>query len=300
MATQPLELAEETIVEPETPAPRVRFPDAPYAWLFTAEDLIWVSYWASTAAFTLEITGRRRDEGGEFRPFKFEIPVNSGDRQRHSTPFRPGPGYLLSLVVAVQPGATYVQYGQVFVRVEATYGTGDPTFVGRQLAGVLVQGSLGKNESRAWPGGKIDSSLDSPGVPLLFTGTAPAAGANAAESVPTSAIWKIDHTVIALTTDATVANRRPYFRIKSGSIFYGDLPHVNVLGAGATGTPFMWGTGYPPAVVLEPSIWSIGIPHLPHLRTGIELRWTAINLQAGDQFGAPAIFVREWIDTGFS
>lgn len=127
----------------------------------------------------------------------------------------------------------------------------------------------------------------------VITGTNPAAGAGALETVPTSKRWLLQGITVRLVTSAVVGNRYVYLAMDDGTsaFYFGPAGVVQIVaqtidyGAGVglenAQTPAYGGfLSLPlPAVVLEAG-W----------------RWyiTAVGLLAGDDFGAPVYLVQEY------
>lgn len=123
----------------------------------------------------------------------------------------------------------------------------------------------------------------------IVSGSDPAAGAESTITVPAGEVWELIGFEVTLVTDATVANRRPrivlddgtteFFRQAAGADITASLTTI-VVGSGASVASLAAGVAHiplAPGVILGPSY---------------RIRTLTLNLQAGDNYGVPVVFVR--------
>jgi hypothetical protein len=129
------------------------------------------------------------------------------------------------------------------------------------------------------------------GILRVVTGTDPAAGAEIVETVPAGKIWRLLSIRFALVTDATVASRRTHVIIDDGT---SELFRVS----GSTDQTASSTARFS----LSPAFGTISnnasTNHFPmpsiHLEPGFRIQTSTSNIQAGDNYGAPIMYVEEW------
>jgi hypothetical protein len=134
---------------------------------------------------------------------------------------------------------------------------------------------------------------EGPGRIAVQAGADPAAGAEAAITVPVNTRWRLHGFQVTLVPDATVASRSTILNIDDGTTVVGrfgpaaaqtasvNATHSFVPGGAVSGTTTAAYVG-----LLSPNAIMSG---------GWRVRTTTTNLQAGDNYGAPAAQVEEWV-----
>lgn len=241
----------------------------------------------SAAGVELAVTGLLYGDDGRMQNFSFRHVPNT-DRTLAATDFRVGCGWLLNCQVFASAGTP--RRGQCFVRVQAIQ---SQTMASLSLATIL-QGYVADTTARAWPGSPIEMGPDGPGVIRQITGTDPAAGVEISETVPSNARWRLLEFRASLVTDATVANRVVAVMLDNGTTVFhavdGNYNHTASLNAdyqlfsyGALGVQQNGRVYLPmPTPLLMPG--------------GARVRTSTVNIQAGDNWGAPQLLVEEWIE----
>ena len=134
------------------------------------------------------------------------------------------------------------------------------------------------------------------GILVSVAGTNPAAGADWSQTVTANKRWRIQSIRFQLVTDATVATRTVRILFTDGTNTFFLLPAVDVQIASLTYNYECVVDGYQRALhvpgVGAPSAF-IPIPNNLWLTGGYVMRTSTINLQAGDDFGAPRFLVEE-------
>ncbi len=253
----------------------------------TGEDNLRLSVWCANSGVTnIALTGRFRGVDGKLVPLSERL-VPTTDRTLTSGIFPLGEGWLEDLRV-VSNGSPLM--GQVFVRVELVRGLGG----GVTPLAVLAQGLCNAVQPLAWPGSALRSSLELPGHVRVVTGTNPAAGAEISETVPAGARWELLSMRWNVTTSAVAGSRIVTLFIDDGTTpyFYGEPANSN----GASNSYDY--TASPIGVTHDTNGSYIPIPIPPGILMleGHRIRTATANLDAGDNFGAPLLLVREWLE----
>lgn len=135
-----------------------------------------------------------------------------------------------------------------------------------------------------------------------IAGTDPGEGANVNEAVPSNAMWDLESLRVSLVTNATVIDRRVRFRITDGTnILWESLPGP-VQAASLTRTYILQASEKPDETAFDDNnTVRISIPKkvAERLPETYQIQTVTSNLQGGaggDNFGAPRMKVREWIE----
>lgn len=176
--------------------------------------------------------------------------------------------------------------GELYVRVGL--------WLGGVPLGNLFSGYLETQRGLRWPPGNIEYPLQGPGLLRSVTGTNPAAGNEISETVPTNARWKLLGIAFQLVTDATAVTRYVSLTFDDGAtVFTRVAPQYNHGASVTRNYSFSIGATPGPSWVADPI--AAGLPDIP-LFQGYRIKTSTVNLQAGDDFGAPQLFVEEWLE----
>lgn len=259
---------------------------APAAFWVTTSDLLRVRSIASGSG-TVVVSGAHLSPDGIVTPFRFAF-FPQTDRTLTPGQIPLTDGWLLNVTVRLSSGALIT--GQSFALVELVRGGGSDAFV----IATLVSGYVTAVQPLAWPAGRVLNSLEGRGSLRSITGTNPAAGAEVAETVPTGARWRLISCVATLVTDATVSNRQASILIddganvlvRSGNNVSQSASQTRLYIAAAFGA---WGDmgSVPMGLSLPPDMW---------LLAGYRIATATVNLQAGDNWGAPQLLVEEFLE----
>jgi len=256
--------------------------------LYVAGDEYLRVFSLSAAAGAVLVTGRFLETDGRLTVIEARLAL-SNDRSTPSTIVRKlGAGWLLNLTAVLEAGA--LAHNAAFIRVDLVRGDTANAFV----AATLLQGGVTDTQRRAWPGSPIVGSLEGSGVIRSITGADPAAGVEISETVPAGARWRLMSLRASLTTDASVANRRPVFTLDDGAAVYysigssADIPASNTIPiiASQAASPSQSAAGHntvplPPGLVMS---------------AGHRIRTVTTSFQAGDNWTAPQMLVEEWLE----
>jgi len=269
---------------PYTPKPQLVGTEALYV---SGDDHLLVTTLNAAAGVTLTIGGRSLRDNGSIHVFQ-ERHVPNTDRTAATTVIRLPCGWLQNLTIVASGGTPL--YGQTFVRVDLF--RGDNT--GRTSLATLVQGMLTAQQRLAWPGSPLTSTHERPGGIRSITGTNPAAGVEISETVPTGARWRVLGLVFTLVTDATVANRDVNVLIDDGTNTLLQLGAGSSQTASTSRLHTLINSGANPGILTSATPVLGTIPFL--LLAGYRIRTSTVNLQAGDNYGAPQLLVEEWLE----
>jgi hypothetical protein len=256
---------------------------------FVDDAALRVRSFGNTAGVTVLIAGRFIDADAQHtKPFSAPHTPNS-DRTVATSDIPLGRGWLQTLTVIASGGSP--MYGGVFVCVDVIQGRG----AGATTVGTLLQGFVTSGQRLAWPGTPLRSPTESTGAFRSVAGSDPAAGAEISETVPTGARWQVLAITATLVSDGTAANRRPRLTIDDGTTVYFVSPSGNTQTATQT-IVYTWAIGAPLAATLNSSFNLHGLPAPHWLRAGHRIQTVTASIQAGDNWGAPQLWVEERLE----
>jgi hypothetical protein len=277
---------------PELPGAGASLPgwrvDTPSPVYLTGEDFFRIVSANSLAGVTLVIRGRVMLPSGRLVPF-IETHTPNTDRSAKATTFVLPEGWLLGVQVSTSAGNPLV--GQTYVMLELVRGSREtPTSIQ-----AITQGYVSNFNRVGWPGYVGGSALDGRGIVRSIAGTAPGAGNEVSETVPTGACWEVLSFRLQFGTSAAVANRTVQLLLDDGATeYYRDSPAV--LQAASLADIYCFSNGG--SKLAAPFATAIGgnLPADNRLLAGHRIRTTTTNLQAGDLYTAIQYLVREWLD----
>jgi len=194
------------------------------------------------------------------------------------------------LQVTVEISAGSVRRGQCYVQVFTQHDTGASAVITARLIG----GYLEDGNRLTWPIDTPQHSLSGRGALRSITGTNPDAGVEISETVPTNARWIVHGVRARLVTDSTVANRVPRFVFTDGTsaLINQEVPAAQT--ASQTRDYNVTGSGTAQAVVNSNVL--VPLPLRVPMLQGWQIVTATANLQAGDNWGAPVLFIEELIE----
>lgn len=170
--------------------------------------------------------------------------------------------------------------------------------VSLRIEGVIVAtlfgGYITETSSVAFPNGNIEDSLSGKGVIRSITGTDPALGTEISETVPTNAFWRLISARFSFTTDATVISRSPLLVLDDGTTSFWKSSEGSTIPASTNRNYFYANTGAEDTTTSLVNI--LLMPSYMPLQAGFRITTQTNNLQAGDNFAAPQLWVEEWIN----
>jgi hypothetical protein len=259
----------------------------PAAQYVSADDLLLVQSMNSHATTLVEVRGRLLLPDNSVQRILYTHTPNR-DRSSKAEPIAFGPGYLLSLMAV--PTATDVRRGDTFITLGLTSGAA----AANPATHVLAQDYLSSSEAMGWPGSPVHSSIAGVGTLRTFLGTAPAIGVNVSETVPTNARWRILGFNFALTTSAVVGNRSVHFALSNGVFDAFRTPALTPQTASTTVSYYC--SAIQSRQTSVANLATIEIAENLWAPQGWTLRTIVTGMDAGDLFGAPTLYVEEWLE----
>lgn len=131
------------------------------------------------------------------------------------------------------------------------------------------------------------------GVFKVVTGTDPAAGAEISQTVTAGKAWELQAMTFQFVTDATAANRRVTVIFDDGTSIFSQVPSEAPQAASVTARYHIAPGLARYGTTLENKGYPLAIPRLV-LSGGFRIRTDTTNLQVGDNYGAPVLYVVEY------
>lgn len=267
-----------------------RFVQPPGAQYVSKDDQLHLDVTTSFVPSVSELGARILTPEGEIHFQRHTVETTLSRVTEHRI-FPAREGFLLGFAVSLISGEQAINWNYASVGLSRPDGGGAHVFQG------LGQGYFDLGQPLFWPGEPYRRSTDGPGFFRRVTGADPAAGANISIEVPSNARWRPVALEAELVTDATVANRRFILRAeRTGGfrIFTSAADAVQTASQSIRYNTGHWGEsgGNRDGIVL------VNWPEHVYLVPFDTLVSEVVNLQAGDNFGAPVIYVEEWFDEG--
>ena len=232
----------------------------------------------TTVGEVFELTGMT-SEG----PFKYNFETNATGLLQSSIFRLPD----VPIFISLQASATLISFGQMFGTV---YLRVNQTRVLRLCSGyIAASGGIG------WPITQSENPIPGRGYFKVVGGTNPAAGAECTDTVGDNEAWFIKGYQVTLVTDATVADRHVHFRFQlhsSTALFEVVAPIVQA--ASLTRVYHLLPFPALPITSADNDIY-VAIPPELFLRDNRTITTATVNIQAGDNFGAPFIAVESFV-----
>ena len=260
----------------------------PPAWLYVGpDDRLRIEVATAIAGVTLRLDVRLLLPGGEIKSSVWTFGP-TGDRGINTWWVTLAEAFLLSVLCstdsAVPPGACWVRC--LLVR-----GGGG----GASLAQAIVMGYLAQRSGLAWPYPRYQNPVEGVGRLRVIVGTDPAAGWQIMETVPAGARWSLLALTATLATSAVVIDRMVMLRLDDGvQTWWMSVPSF-LQPAGFT-APYNWAIGVPARVSAPPGYIQDALPNRITLAAGWRFRTDTINMDVGDNWGAPVYYVEEWVE----
>jgi hypothetical protein len=261
---------------------------SPFQFALTEDDNLQIVSANSVTGVALTIQGRRLSTAGKIEPFSFQHIPNT-DRSTRSENFTLGAGSLLNLVIFVSSGAPRI--GQTYVSARLIRGLSAATI----LLGGVLGGYVTAAQVLGYPGSPIKTSFEDGGVIRTLNGTDPAAGSEIHEVVPTGARWQLIALGATLACSGVGGVRRPTLVLAPGGAQVGFCPSNYDAPAGLS-TIYPWAVGMTFSARVGSVQQSAGLPTEPLLVAGSSIDTQTLGFDAGDNWNAPTMVVREWLE----
>lgn len=125
---------------------------------------------------------------------------------------------------------------------------------------------------------------------VVRAGSDPAANTEFSVAVPGSEVWEVISLTATLVTDANAANRRVRLIVDDGTTTVAELVASADHTAGLT-VQYTFARGVSDGGAVAVGALQVGLPPLI-LLPGYRLRSSTLNIQATDNWGAPALLVK--------
>ena len=261
---------------------------APGAFSYvTRDDRLYLRSRNSVTGAVVRLSGRLHQPDGHIHEFTY-LHTPATDRSVSLESFDIGEGYIVGLAVDVASGT--VRRGHCFIELGLLRGLTAAASV-RQ---VLGRDYVTDGDGWGWPGAPIKSSLHGPGILRSITGTDPAVDTEISEAVPTNARWLVRSVRFTLVTDANAATRRVHLVIDDGTTTLLDIGAGGTQTASVTKSYNAFPEG-PSATSVTAEVY-LTLPGNLMLLQGFQLLTATQFLQATDNFGAPQLYVEEWLE----
>lgn len=289
-AAAPASAAEEEFqfatLPPEISFQTVKVP--PPAWLYVGPDdrlIIQVSNAAPNAVIYMSV--RLMLPHGEVIPnyYQFTLPAAPGEAM-WTIPLPES--FLLSVTFV---SSSTVRSGACWLRCILMHGSGG----GASHAQGIAAGYLAYRSFLTWPYPRFQNPVEGPGRLRVIVGTDPAAGWQIMETVPAGARWRLLALTATLATSAVVIDRMVMLRLDDGvQTWWMSVP--SFLHPAGFIAPYNFAIGVPARVSAPPGYIQDALPDRITLAAGWRFRTDTVNMDAGDNWGAPVYYVEEWVE----
>lgn len=253
-------------------------------------DKLFVNVWSSASTPNLMFHARQTNLDGNIVHNDIQVQPNSSKtKSTHTVDL--SAGWLHSVHCRV--ASTTVRAGQVFVRLGIARNTSsDDT---DQM--ILCQGYISSESDLSWPPGKSQQAVDGPPRLRSVAGTDQAANTEVSENVPSNTRYMLKSLSVALTTDATAANRTVCLYVDDGTTKFFQV-RAGITQAASLTYTYDFVAGYPVRDSALGADNRVIVPLPPDLLLfqGWRFKTQTVNMQAGDNYAAPQMMVYEWIE----
>lgn len=251
------------------------------------DDRLYVRAGSVLSAPVITLSGRLLHADGQIRPFSFEASSTASSIGIET--FDLAEGFLLG--VAASMNQANVRQGVVWCEIGILRGRQADAQIGQ----VLASGHLGSDVAIGWPSARARRPDEGPGAIRDGQGSDPAAGSEASIATTSNHQMRYSTFRVELVTDGTAANRLVALEIVSGAVVLWRSEAHDAQTASQTRN-YNWSLDGAFAAAAINSEYHGRIPQM-RLRGGMTIRTVTTNLQAGDNFGAPAFHRMEWLET---
>jgi hypothetical protein len=261
---------------------------SPSQFFLTGEDRLRVVSANSLTGVSLKVQWRTATLAGDVVPSSQDHTPNS-DRTVKRQDYELGSGSLLNVTVFASAGAPVI--GQTYVLVQIVRGEGLAAIV----LGTILAGYVTAVQALGFPGSPIVASTDGEPYVRHIVGTAPGAGLNIAETVPTGARWEVVTLYAPATWSAVAGNRTPYLVMSSAGVNIGTFAAGGATPAAAV-VACTWGQTLGTGADNTNHQYQGSLPAHLTLIAGAVIQTAVFGLAAGDAWGNPQYTVREWLE----
>jgi hypothetical protein len=261
---------------------------SPFQFYAAGEDSLRLVVVNSLAGVRVAVQGRRISDRGTLETFAYEH-LPASDRTTTTQLLPLGVGAITNVVMFASAGAPVI--GQTYAMLQLVRGTTGAL----TLLGALLGGPVTASQPLGFPGSPILPSTSVEPYLRAVTGTAPAAGTEITETVPTNARWELLSAWLNLQTSAGAGARDVAFVVTING------PRVLQVPTGIAHAPSerrFYTFANVGAALSDATnfIHSIPIGTPLELPAGSSFATLTTNLQAGDAWDTPRYLVRERLE----
>lgn len=243
--------------------------------------------WASAASLQVTFSWQMLRPDGQIVPGTAVVSP-AADRTESTLTVKVGEGFLLHMAASLTSGTANIGQCLVRARIQQT------DAANAAVMAQLLLAYLTDNFIPTWPGSTQQNPVDGRGNLRSITGTNPAVGAEVSETVPAGARWRLISVKAQLVTDATVANRVVRWEIDDGVTSYMRVAGAGSHTASTTGQHTLLSGAAPLSFTSNMSVSTA--PADTWLPAGHRITTTTGGIQAGDDWGAPQLYVEEYLE----
>ncbi len=285
---------------PAPPGPRGRVPGLDYGWLdprlaavenqywVTPDDILVLGVRNRVVGLSLIFTARVWDPDGHLAASAVSVtPPSDGSLAFFSMPL--AYGYLVAAAAVVSAGTA--RLGQVLVSLRIAR----PPLTNFLTFWFLGADYLTAQTAVFWPPGRVREGGAFPGRVYPIVGNGPGAGSDWSFTVPANVRWRIRNVAAQLSTGVAVINRIPDL-----TVFLAGSSPMRIAGTqitpASTNQFYYWAPGLPVAGVTDANQSDQWIPPDLVVVPATTIASVTTNLQAGDSWGTPIMWVEEVIE----
>jgi hypothetical protein len=253
------------------------------------DDNVWVMTSCGQGGGTATVDARLLMPSGEVKPWQFSFVVPN-QRIAFNTVIPLPECFILSIAVR---STAVCDFGQLYVTLYIARYQNTGVF----LPCLLARGYLSQFCGLGWPNAPQRGTQEGRGFLRTITGTAPGAGVEINETVPSGAMWKLHSVVFSVTASAVVLNRYPKLVVDNGSSVFFFSSSAQAITASQTWNICYSGFG---SAIPNSTTFNLTQP-----LGAVEIlmfqgyRFRTLFLgDPGDQLTAPIYNVEEWLVPG--
>lgn len=160
---------------------------------------------------------------------------------------------------------------------------------------ILISSYVSGDHELTWPEPRFMLEGEGPGNIRTILGTDPPAGSFISETVPSGARWKLLGVFASLATDGTAGNRYVYLDLVQGGyiVWRGTL---TIAQPASTTYYYFWGIGVGFSRGPTENLCYDSLPADITMKAGSVVQVRHFYGSAGDNFGAPLLYLEEWVE----
>lgn len=265
-----------------------RFVQPPSGLYVFRDDKLFVRSQSRFVSQQLILRARLLTPAGNIATLEYKHETNIASREPTLTTHNISEGFLIGLAL-VPETATFAR-GDAYATVGITRGGDEPGSITQVLASDYIEALSGPT----FPTGPVLSTVSGRGALNDELQTDPAAGDEFSITIPNRARQRLVSAFFTLVTDGTAADRRFTLELATvGGVMVQTLATASQP-ASTTRSYSLAHWGESPGLIASTEM--INWPDHAFMSGGNFLRTNTANLQAGDNYVAPLLFIEEWLE----